>query len=215
MPLPMVHLFIAETMFKQRDLPLNADFLLGSIAPDAIHMRDNWTRDDKRRTHFNLAEDTELEQLFENKLRPFFEPFCSDDAATCQSKGYIAHVLTDFLWNQSVYGSFRRLVEQEKIENERALYYTETDQIDFNFFHNEPWRLHTWQLLTQSSAVDIPELLTASEIDKWKVRTINWFKESSNEPCIKPIYITEEAVRAFIHDSAVQLLNLFERAGYM
>ena len=41
MPLPMVHLAISVRMRAQDGRALTPDFLLGSIAPDAIHMRPN------------------------------------------------------------------------------------------------------------------------------------------------------------------------------
>jgi hypothetical protein len=51
MPLPMVHLAIAVRAHELMGSEPTPAFLLGSIAPDAIHMRPNATRDDKRKTH--------------------------------------------------------------------------------------------------------------------------------------------------------------------
>jgi hypothetical protein len=55
MPWPMVHFAIAEKLFDHEPLP---EFLLGSIAPDAIHMRENTTRQDKNKTHLCRADGT-------------------------------------------------------------------------------------------------------------------------------------------------------------
>lgn len=51
MPLPMVHLAIAVQAHKLISSEPTPAFLLGSIAPDAIHMRPNTTRNDKQKTH--------------------------------------------------------------------------------------------------------------------------------------------------------------------
>lgn len=52
MPLPLVHLAIAAQLCRQHNKPLAPAFLLGSLAPDAIHLRLGSTRTDKQATHF-------------------------------------------------------------------------------------------------------------------------------------------------------------------
>jgi hypothetical protein len=51
MPLPMVHLAVAVRVHEVESRVPSSAFLLGSIAPDAIHMRPGTGRDDKRRVH--------------------------------------------------------------------------------------------------------------------------------------------------------------------
>ena len=51
MPLPMVHLSVAVALSEKEGRFPSADFLLGSIAPDAIHMRPNSSRLDKEHVH--------------------------------------------------------------------------------------------------------------------------------------------------------------------
>ena len=51
MPLPMIHLAVAVGVHTLAGREPSAAFLLGSIAPDAIHMRDGADRSDKERTH--------------------------------------------------------------------------------------------------------------------------------------------------------------------
>lgn len=52
MPLPMVHFSVAVKYFENEEIP--SAFLLGSIAPDSIHMRKNTNREDKKLTHLNI-----------------------------------------------------------------------------------------------------------------------------------------------------------------
>jgi hypothetical protein len=137
MPLPMVHMSITVNIFRNKGLEVDPQFLLGSISPDAIHMRENTTREDKGKTHFYMQKYTSVEDLFENELRPFFDPLRSDDQRFMFAKGYISHVLTDLLWLHTVYGNFRKKITEDHIEDDRTLYYMETDQIDFNLFKNE------------------------------------------------------------------------------
>ncbi|MCP1135166.1 hypothetical protein NKT34_17850 [Paenibacillus polysaccharolyticus] len=53
MPLPMVHLSVAHQLANTLPEPLDLGaFYLGNIAPDAIHIREGTTREDKQYTHF-------------------------------------------------------------------------------------------------------------------------------------------------------------------
>jgi hypothetical protein len=211
MPLPMVHMSITENIFRNKGFEIDSQFLLGSISPDAIHMRENTTREDKRKTHFFMQEDTKIEDLFNNQLRPFFDPLRADDQRFMFAKGYISHVLTDLLWLHTVYGDFRKKIAEDHIEDARTLYYMETDQIDFNLFKNESWRTQIWEILNLSTPVDVPNILTAEEIEKWKTRTLGWFTEIAKEPDIEPKYITDSIVRQFIQDTSSQLISMFEQ----
>ncbi|WP_167747089.1 zinc dependent phospholipase C family protein [Cohnella luojiensis] len=214
MPLPLVHMCITEHIFRQKGMEVNPKFLLGSIAPDAIHMRENTTREDKNKTHFNIKEDYTINEIFQNKMRPFIDDCPEDDQWTMFAKGYVSHVLTDLIWTQTIYDDFKRKVATEQIEDIRTLYYAETDQIDSNLFRNEDWRPQAWEALLNCPPVSVPNMLTQEEVEKWKKRILDWHTHPEKEPCIEPKYITEKKVRSFIKDTSSQLISLFEQAKY-
>ncbi len=88
----------------------------------------------------------------------------------------------------------------------RELYYRETDQIDCNLYHHMPWRPRVWEYLGEAQAVDFPPLLSATEIDQWRRRTLDWFSDPQHEPKVRPQHITDERVAAFIQQ-AVEYVN--------
>ncbi len=47
MPLPMVHLGVAKHLTESLNISDKSSFYLGSIAPDAVHMRNNFQPQDK------------------------------------------------------------------------------------------------------------------------------------------------------------------------
>jgi hypothetical protein len=199
MPLPMVHLAIAVQLQPVWEPSLTSDFLLGSLAPDAIHMRPNTDRSDKKRTHFGYSLDAADLELLQDQL---VSRWASDNPMMNFVEGYIAHILTDRLWLQTVVENFRsRLPFGLSMEDQRSLYYQETDQIDFNLFYHEPWRPRIWSQLRTAQAVDFEELLTAAEIAGWRDRTLVWF-DQQQEPMVTPIYLTEADVREFIPQAA-------------
>lgn len=195
MPLPMIHLAIAVELGTHDPLYMSPAFLLGSIAPDAIHMRPDATRDDKRSTHLikhpgGFPQDDEIQALLQGET-PVFE------------MGYAAHILTDSLWRQTILETFKsRIPDKLDQAAHRTLYYQDTDQIDFDLYHQAAWRAEVWDKLAQAEAVDFPPLLTGAEIDGWRDRTLRWFTELKQEPGITPQYITGPMVQDFISAAA-------------
>ncbi|TJY42568.1 hypothetical protein E5161_06855 [Cohnella pontilimi] len=215
MPLPMVHMSITQSIFKQKGLEPDPIFLLGSISPDAIHMRENTTRADKKKTHFDFNDDYTVEDLFYSKMSHFVDSIPDNQEWSMFAKGYMSHVLTDLIWSHTVYRDFESQTANKQIDNIRTLYYMETDQIDFNLFRNEDWRAQAWGSLHSCPSIPVPEMLSEDEVEKWKHRVLDWYNDTSKEPHIQPQYITESSVRTFINDAASRLIHLFERAGYL
>lgn len=201
MPLPMVHLAAAIELGKRAKQFPSPAFLLGSIAPDSIHMRSGANGDSKVITHLNSPEDTAdhdrvREMLIQQTALPGF------------AAGYAAHVLTDRLWEDSVVIRFRDAVGSDLDDAaRRSLYYRETDQVDCNLYHQMPWRPEVWKCLEQTAAPDFPPLLSSLEITQWRDRTLHWFEDPQHEPHIVPRTIRDELVQNFVED-AVQKIEI-------
>jgi hypothetical protein len=203
MPLPMVHLAIAVRTHELIGSEPTPAFLLGSIAPDAIHMRPNATHDDKRKTHlvFNASE-PEDQQIF----RTLDRYRARGREAIDFVEGYVAHTLVDRVWTETVLEPFRRQLSAAMPHAElRSLYYQETDQVDFDLYHKMSWRLTVWALLAQAQPIDFEPFLAADEIARWRDRTLNWFESLKQEPMIEPVYITAAVVQAFVLETANML----------
>jgi hypothetical protein len=235
MPLPMIHLAVAVDMFDGGEVP--APFLLGSISPDAIHMRKGTAREDKKRTHLNV--DASYEDF--DSLKAMYLQYLNggpSDAAEGESsldsgghtgehasgqaggqalddwrwfvRGYFAHLLTDYHWHGSVYAQFKERTIGDGLEQsarDRA-YYRDTDQIDFNLYRGKSWKDGVWPGLVQVRQLAFEPFLTADEINYWRYRVVHWFDLLSEEPFIEPIYITEQVAEAFVADSAAKVKTL-------
>ncbi len=199
MPLPMVHLAVAVGLGGDQ----SPAFLLGSIAPDAIHMRPQTDRESKAVTHLmspaDSADHVRLRQMLsEHSALPAF------------AAGYAAHLLTDRLWEETMVIQFRDAVPPELNEaDRRTLYYHETDQVDFNLYHHMAWRPEVWERLKRSTAPDFPPLLSADEIAAWRDRTLSWFEDPHHEPHSLPYYISDEMVQQFITETIRQISQYF------
>lgn len=64
MPLPMIHLSVAVNIEKSLGLENSPLFFLGSISPDAIHMRIDSSSKDKNKIHYKgETKDESLENV--------------------------------------------------------------------------------------------------------------------------------------------------------
>lgn len=212
MPLPMVHLSTAVTYVERKNLQeIPGLFYLGNIAPDAIHMRDGSTSEDKQRTHFEHK--SQGEDLKDVKFL-YMEYMAHHEAAAWKwfVKGYFMHVLTDYYWFRLLYPGYvdhadlLGLSEQEK----RTYYYRETDQADFHLFRQQPWRERVWTAMDEAEVYDFGDLLSADEINRWRDRTSAFFADPAKEPHITPEYFSDALIQGFVTDTAEKLMPLFD-----
>ena len=207
MPLPMVHLAIGVQMHELNNNRLTSAFLLGSIAPDAIHMRPDASPDDKRRTHLSDTADSGEHQRIRELLT---HHWAEGSEAVGFVEGYTAHLLADRMWIQRVLRPFgARFPLSVPDEELQALYYREADWIDLDLYHRMPWRKEVWAQLAAAEPIDFQPLLTAKEVGEWRDRTVNWFEERKQESTEKPVFITSSAVEAFISEAAQAIVGYF------
>lgn len=213
MPLPLVHLAIAVDLATHYPLAGEAAFLLGSLAPDAIHMRPNTTRSDKNRTHLLTTNHSETPDTdYAAALDQFFVPAWQQADPFLQ--GYAAHLLADRRWVQTIMPHFRAVRPPELSNADGVkLYYHEVDQIDLMLYRQMPWRTEIWERLATATAQPVADLLTAAEVAGWQQRTFAWFAEREHTAEIQPRYITYERVSEFIHEAATTIAEQFATWG--
>ena len=92
----------------------------------------------------------------------------------------------------------------------RTLYYNECDKLDLDLYDEQPWRPEVWEMLRLAEARGIglenePPLLTADEVDGWRVRTLGWFDVHREKAAYQPKHITRERVWPFIPETAARV----------
>jgi len=202
----MVHLSVAVYLSEIDGRFPSPDFLLGSIAPDAIHMRPNTNERDKKCVHLVELDVTnqELARLFQTKY------VVEGSQPMGFSEGYLTHILTDRLWWEAVIDPFRKILPPTFPEQDfRSLYYRETDQIDIDLYRQMPWRPEIWSKLDAATAADFAPFLTAEEIDQWRDRTLVWYEDPGHDPMIEPVYITRADTQTFIDRAVTEIARIF------
>lgn len=204
----MVHFAIADKVCKGDPCP---HFLIGSIAPDAIHARAGTTREDKGRTHFmeNGVMPT-VDQIGQQAVQYWRGNPAPEWRAFVQ--GYISHVYADLRWTETLYAEYEASFH-EALETRRSTYNWEVSQIEFILMRSETWTDRVIHQLKEVEAFSLPPLIESDEVEAYTHTKIEWLLDVRNEPGITPIYFEEEKVRSFISRTSEELQWLFSKWG--
>ena len=190
MAFPMVHLAVAYKWAENYNKAVfnSPEFYLGAISPDAIHSRPDVDRDDKRKTHLQVnSRDGDFRYIPEFILK-HSNPF---------GIGYVVHLITDYHWIHYYLNNFPGLFD-ENGKTIPALYYNDTDQVDYMLYDKLPYRQFMFDMMEKAVSPDLDDLLTSGEIESWKQRTLHWFENDC--PHSDPIRnLTYEKVCYFIN----------------
>lgn len=207
MPLPMIHLAVAREYAIENIILLDCpEYYLGSISPDAIHMRVNIQKNDKEITHLfaegDLWRANVIEFIRKNKFKTNYDFIL----------GYGIHILTDIIWSETLYKKFELEYKKDPapVQDIRWAYYNDTDKLDFKLYEELEWRQKVWELLKRAKAIGIEGILNSDEIDAWKNRTLHWFDkgESQHKNPIK--YINLEDVIEFIQKASETIKTILK-----
>lgn len=207
---PMIYLLIADKIYTEKVGSIHSygDFLLGSIAPDAVHAKKNYTREIKEISHYRFDSKSDIS---------YFDTFFYD-YATSENKdfvtGYLVHLLSDLIWYHSVRvpfkERFRKAPLQDKPMNE--VYYADCEQIEQLMF-GEKNASYIMKAVNRSNAYSLEGLIDAENVTSWKEKLISDYKNRKN---ILPHtrYISEQHIREYIADCAGQCAEYLRNLSY-
>ena len=169
MPFPMTHLIIARNILNATSQIKNpAQFMLGSIAPDAVHFRPDFESDMKKVSHLVVGEErwgwvTDNAGWRENVLT-FLDLMKDEDPDFIL--GYCAHILADIKHNVEIWTPFRIEHEHELKSGQGSALHREAVEVDFELYRTCPDRPKMWGLLERARPIDIPGIVEASDIER-------------------------------------------------
>jgi len=196
MPLPMVHLEVAKSLIEVYNIINKGDFYLGTISPDAVHMRKNSSRDDKRITHLH-SDNID----WKSKVTAFIKDNRSNDFCI----GYGIHILTDIYWDKTLYNSFKTNYYNDvhPIQDEKWAYYNDTDILDFELFRTFDNKKEIWNYLNNCNINFIEGIITPDEVRAWKERTLHWYDSGESQHKYPIKYIAKNDLLNFILETSL------------
>lgn len=173
----MTHLVIADRFLKTHPMGNSELFLLGSIAPDAVHSRSDFTKRIKARSHCLQEEETWGEICTEEplikwygRLKDFwFETSVLADDSDTESflKGYTLHILTDIFNNAIFYAPCWKNFGLEDVDGFREAYRRECIIQDNWIMLSDPDIAKTAQaLLITVDKYDLKKIISQLDLEK-------------------------------------------------
>ncbi|MCL1787496.1 MAG: hypothetical protein FWG38_05880 [Defluviitaleaceae bacterium] len=212
MAFPLTHLCVAYNVLTQLPSPDPAQFILGSIAPDAVHFRGEFLNATignigatKKVTHLCPVSDEKWGQVTDNDgwvdcVKAFLRQHPRDAFAS----GYAVHVLTDIYNNLTLWREFITKHPAEAAKGYTSDYYRDLRCIDFRiynaFFKSGDLRA----LLAGATPQEIPGLVAADELAKIQhnllhVQYVDVPEDVDTGGCF---YLTYEQTLQFIQNAA-------------
>lgn len=145
MSYPMVHLKIAYGLLVRDDgecIKRSGDFLLGSVAPDAVHFHDSYDVSLKERSHIW-------------KFGPRW--------------GLCAHLLTDWENDRRIWAPFREKMKQGAERDEvYGEYAQESKGMDLWLYQNDKETQEIWRLLEQGKVCGVDGCILEEDLARQK-----------------------------------------------
>ena len=196
MPYAMTHLIIAMNLseiFREAitDLP---QFLLGSIAPDAVHNRENYISDYKKAAHLSVGDEpwgmiSNDEEWADNVINTICQNLNSNNLDFVL--GYGSHILADIYNNSAIWTPYRLAYPDEIKKGYAGLYNQECSKIEIELALTYEKRDFLWQNLRIAHGVGFAGVIHAVEIEKQKDIILNvWYKDKSRPDLSENAFIT-------------------------
>lgn len=203
MPWPMVHLAVAAVIMPEP----SAELLLGSLAPDAVHVRSD-DRGEKAKTHLMIVEGEFLtdEQLYD-VFQANAERVKADPAFLHYLLGYIAHIYTDRRWTFEIYPGY------EAHSDGRKQYHREVKRIEFMLLQDKPDAQEWLHKLKENRALPFGGL-SAGEVHTYRDMKLLGLQGESAAESESPLEVlSPERLEQFILTTGQDLRQLFVKWG--
>ncbi|MCL2352420.1 MAG: zinc dependent phospholipase C family protein [Firmicutes bacterium] len=171
MPFTMTHLIVAEKIAGRcpnlvSDLP---QYYLGAIAPDAVHNRENYVSDFKKKSHLHSCgaewgRCTSYDECAANAVA--FLRGRENSGRRDFVYGYVIHELCDICNNIYVWQPFLKKYPEEWEKGYGNIDHREANLMDFWLYQTYGHRDEIWAALGKAEAFDFEGLVSGAEVER-------------------------------------------------
>jgi len=212
MAFPLTHLLVANELLRRTPLSSAdaAQFLLGSLAPDAVHYRKDIPADMggigpmKKVSHLCPVSEEPWGKVTANDEWIASIKEYSKNNKTPIGEGYAVHCLTDLCNNITLWSDFRKRYPLECAKGYNSGYYQDLNNIDVRLFLDLGQQfVEIFGLLEKAKACDMPGLVSAEEMDAIRKNILYvQYKAPLATPSHEYAYVTYDQTLDFIQDAA-------------
>lgn len=202
----MIHLEVAYKLLnKCQQVSNKGDFMLGAIAPDAVHFNENYSSKLKERSHiwdcgpkWGITLDSDK---WKKNVCTFWKEHKDDDNRDFIA-GYCVHILTDWLNDIKIWSPFRN--ENMRGDNVQEIYHIYGQEA----YGSDQWLYQhsvdngaIMKLLSEGTAYTIPERIAKEDIEcQKKYILFEQYKEKGDYDINNYRYCKKEVLLAFIDE---------------
>lgn len=213
MPFAMTHLYIAYNILSNTpQIKKPCDFMIGALAPDSVHFRDNYNSSMKKKSHLCVGDEkwgrfTNNQEWLENVLAFLQKNKHMEEADFIY--GYCSHILADIQNNIKIWTPFL-LKNREALEKGiGSIYHEESCAMDYALYLLNPRQKEMWEVLEDSVGYDIPNVVVADEINKMKQSVLHsQFLDKEYVDISLNKYVTFSSIQEFITIESQHIKNL-------
>jgi len=212
----MVHLCIAKELLDTHpDIKDKPAFLLGSVAPDAVHHRNGFSGDDKRKSHLCVGSEKWGEIVNNDEwmdyVLTFFNKYKNSNTGFDFLLGYISHILADKSGNIKIWTPFRK-INMDNIKKLPNLwgsdYHKEAHEIDTRLFQRIRDNSLIWDNFGKSKGIDFLDMVSAEELNKMITGIPRQYTDLEPDSSFVFRFITPDIMDKFINDTAAEINGL-------
>ncbi|MCL2224759.1 MAG: hypothetical protein FWB96_07320 [Defluviitaleaceae bacterium] len=214
MAFPLTHLCVAWKIIEARGMEGQsaAQFILGSIAPDAIHYRAEFQGaamsnigPAKKITHLCPVSDERWGQVTDNDgWVECVKEFLRENPDNPFAEGYAVHVLTDIYNNKTLWDNFRTNHPEEAAKGYTSDYYKDLRNLDTRLFLEFHGISEILALLEKAIPEEIAGIIFASETHAIQQNLLHeHFQNAKSAPLVKIYrFLSWDDVLNFIQSAA-------------
>lgn len=213
MSFAMTHLYIAYNILSNTpQIKKPYDFMIGALAPDSVHFRDNYNSEMKKKSHLCVGDEkwgriTNNQEWTENVLAFLQKNKHLEEVDFIY--GYCCHILTDIQNNIKIWTPFL-LENREALEKGiGSIYHKESYAMDYALYLLNSQQKEIWEILEDSIGYDIPNVVAADEINKMRHSILHsQFLNREFVDVSLNKYVTFSNTREFIASESQHIKNL-------
>jgi hypothetical protein len=213
MPFAMTHLCISyNILLNTPQIKKPCDFMLGALAPDSVHLRDNYNSDMKKKSHLCVGEEKWGRATNNEEWQKSILTFLQENKHIENVDfiyGYCTHILADIQNNIKIWTPFLlKNIEQLK-KGMGSKYHEESYAIDYALYLSSPHQKEIWEILEDSIGYDIPGIVSLDEINKMKHDILygQYLDRESVDGSLNK-YVTLSHIQEFISEESQYIKNL-------
>lgn len=220
MAFQMIHMEIAYRLLEYiPQTEYAAEFILGSVAPDAVHMNEHYAVDMKVRSHMFEGcgewSDTQDYRRWKNNIGRILKKY-DDDRLKPEFRnftvGLCVHCLTDYYNDIKIWRALQKeYIPPMNLAEFRAAYYPEAKGIDLWLYQNSKNSKEVMELLKAAEAFDAEGLVRRDELESQRKHLLYTQYDADSVDISGYRFLSAERLESFIVSTVEDILNFLHQ----